>query len=102
EPVRCARPAAGSGGTRMTSPWPNGARVAVMLTFDFDAESGWLARDPTHKDRPGVISQGRYGPNAGVPRLLDLLRVEQVPATFFIPGWVAGQSPDKAKWIPDA
>src|SRR5947207_14111753 len=86
----------------MTSPWPNGARVAVMLTFDFDAESGWLSRDPSHKDRPGVISQGRYGPNVGVPRLLDLLRVEQVPATFFIPGWVAEQYPDKAKKIRDA
>ena len=86
----------------MTSPWPNGARVAVMLTFDFDAESGWLSRDPSHKDRPGVISQGRYGPNVGVPRLLDLLRVEQVPATFFIPGWVAEQYPDKAKMIRDA
>jgi hypothetical protein len=22
--------------------WPNGARVAVMLTFDFDAETLWL------------------------------------------------------------
>src|SRR5438093_7296499 len=86
----------------MTSPWPNGARVAVMLTFDFDAESGWLSRDPSHKDRPGVISQGRYGPNVGVPRLLDLLGVEQVPATFFIPGWVAEQYPDKAKKIRDA
>src|SRR2546430_10624451 len=73
-----------------------------MLTFDFDAESGWLSRDPSHKDRPGVISQGRYGPNVGVPRLLDLLRVEQVPATFFIPGWVAEQYPDKAKMIRDA
>src|SRR5712691_8927562 len=86
----------------MTSPWPNGARVAVMLTFDFDAESGWLARDPSHKDRPGVISQGRYGPNVGVPRLLDLLRVEQVPATFFIPGWVVEQYTEKAKMIRDA
>src|SRR2546422_2104756 len=86
----------------MTSPWPNGARVAVMLTFDFDAESGWLSRDPSHKDRPGVISQGRYGPNVGVPRLLDLLRVEQVPATFFIPGWVAEQHTEKARMIKDA
>jgi hypothetical protein len=28
------------------SPWPHDAKVAVMLTFDFDAESGWLSRDP--------------------------------------------------------
>ena len=30
--------------------WPDGARCAVMLTFDFDAESLWLARDPALRD----------------------------------------------------
>jgi len=35
----------------MTSPWPRSARIAFMLTFDFDAESAlstsshWLARE---------------------------------------------------------
>jgi hypothetical protein len=28
-----------------SSPWPGAARVAVMLTFDFDARSLWLARE---------------------------------------------------------
>ena len=55
-----------------SSPWPKGARCAVMLTFDFDAETLWLARDPKTADSPGVMSQGRYGAKVGVPRLLRL------------------------------
>ena len=30
--------------------WPKGVRMAVMWTFDFDAESSWLARDPENAD----------------------------------------------------
>jgi peptidoglycan/xylan/chitin deacetylase (PgdA/CDA1 family) len=86
----------------MASPWPNNARIAVMLTFDFDAESGWLSRDPSHKDRPGVISQGVYGARVGVPRILDLLKAEQVPATFFIPGWVVEKHTAACRTIRDA
>jgi peptidoglycan-N-acetylglucosamine deacetylase len=90
--------------TRKTrpSPWPKGARCAVMLTFDFDAETLWLSRDPRAADRPGVMSQGRYGAKVGVPRLLALLRAEKVPATFYIPGWVAEHHPEAARAIRDA
>lgn len=42
----------------MPSPRPKHAKIAVTLTFDFDAESGWLSRDPALKDRPGIMSQG--------------------------------------------
>jgi peptidoglycan/xylan/chitin deacetylase (PgdA/CDA1 family) len=82
--------------------WPGGARCAVTLTFDFDAESAWLSRDPNVKDRPGVLSQGRYGARVGVPRILELLRQFEIRATFFIPGWVAEQYPEQAKAIRDA
>jgi len=86
----------------MPAPWPRGARIAVMLTFDFDAESGWLSRDPSHRDRPGLISQGVYGAKVGVPRILDLLAAEGVPATFFIPGWVAERHTAACVAIRDA
>jgi peptidoglycan/xylan/chitin deacetylase (PgdA/CDA1 family) len=69
--------------------WPNGARVAVMLTFDFDAETLWLSRDPANAHRPGVLSQGRYGALVGVPKILETLHDAAVPATFFVPGWTA-------------
>ena len=67
--------------------WPGGARCAVALTFDFDAESLWLANDPRHKDWPSTLSLGRYGAKVGVPKILELLRDEGLTATFFIPGW---------------
>ena len=73
-----------------------------MLTFDFDAETLWLARDPTSTDLPGVMSQGRYGARVGVPRLLALLRAEGVRATFYIPGWVVEHHAGAARLIRDA
>ena len=69
--------------------WPNGAKCAVMLTFDFDAETLWLSRDPANAKRPGTLSQGLYGAKRGVPKILELLREEEMPATFYVPGWVA-------------
>jgi peptidoglycan-N-acetylglucosamine deacetylase len=81
--------------------WPGGARCAVMLTFDVDAEAGWLSRDPSVKDRPGILSQGRYGVQVGVPRILDLLDQQGIRSTFFIPGWVAEQHPREARAIRD-
>lgn len=72
--------------------WPNGAKCAVCLTFDFDAEISWrniLRRHGIERDNPVVLSQGRYGPQEGVPRILRLLNRHDVKACFFIPGVVA-------------
>jgi peptidoglycan/xylan/chitin deacetylase (PgdA/CDA1 family) len=70
--------------------WPGGARCAVMLTFDFDAETLWIGRDPSNIDRPGTLSQGLYGAKVGVPSILQVLReAGGLPATFFVPGWTA-------------
>ena len=82
--------------------WPRSAKAAIMLTFDFDAESVWLARDPENAGRLGVLSQGLYGAKRAVPKLLELLREERLPATFFIPGWVAEHHTDRCKQIIDA
>lgn len=82
--------------------WPGGSRCAVMLTFDFDAEAGWLSRDPAVASRPGILSQGRYGAKVGVPRILKLLEEEGARATFFIPGWVAEHHPAECRAIRDA
>jgi peptidoglycan/xylan/chitin deacetylase (PgdA/CDA1 family) len=88
--------------SRRASPWPRGARCAVSLTFDFDAETLWLARDRKTADLPGVMSQGRYGARVAVPRLLALLAAERVRATFYIPGWVVEHHPAEARAIRDA
>jgi peptidoglycan/xylan/chitin deacetylase (PgdA/CDA1 family) len=71
--------------------WPNGARVAVTLTFDFDAETLWLSRDPANAKRPGTLSQGTYGAKVAVPKIVEMLAEEGLDgkATFFVPGWTA-------------
>ena len=60
-----------------------------MFTFDFDAETLWISRDPSNWKRPGTLSQGTYGAKAGVPKILELLRHYGLKATFFVPGWTA-------------
>lgn len=49
----------------MRTDWPHGADVAVSLTFDVDAESGWLGEDlglrrpaVTYTMHPEVIGRG--------------------------------------------
>lgn len=74
---------------RVTSRWPRGRRFAVAFTFDFDAEEVWIGEDPKNAERPGVLSQGAYGANVGVPALLEMLARQQIRATFFVPGRVA-------------
>jgi peptidoglycan/xylan/chitin deacetylase (PgdA/CDA1 family) len=69
--------------------WKNGAQCAVMLTFDVDAETLWLAGDLTNLDKPGLLSIGTYGARVAVPLILDLLKENDLKATFFVPGWTA-------------
>jgi peptidoglycan/xylan/chitin deacetylase (PgdA/CDA1 family) len=80
--------------------WPDCARCAVLLTFDFDAETNWLGKDPGNANRPGVLSQGTYGAKVGVPSVLAVLRdMGRLPATFFVPGWTAEQHTDRVEAI---
>ena len=69
--------------------WPNGARVAICLTFDVDNELLQRANP-----LPVPLSVGEYGATTAVPRILDLLDRHQVPATFFIPAMGAMLHPD--------
>lgn len=85
-----------------TPRWPNGARCAVMLTFDVDGPTNWINRDPRVWDWPKTFSLGAYGPWRGLPRILDLLETYGLPATFFVPGWVAENWPDRFRAIVDA
>jgi peptidoglycan/xylan/chitin deacetylase (PgdA/CDA1 family) len=85
--------------TDMRINWPNGARVAVMLTFDFDAETLWLSRDPANAKRPGTLSQGTYGAKVAVPKILEVLKEAGVKGTFFVPGWTAEHHTDRVEMI---
>lgn len=73
-------------------------RCTVLLTFDFDAESAKEARGLLS---PTPISQGQYGAQVGVPRILKLLARYDIPATFFVPGVTAERYPDLVRQIRD-
>jgi peptidoglycan/xylan/chitin deacetylase (PgdA/CDA1 family) len=62
--------------------WPNGARVAVALSFDVDNATVPLMRGDLGSE---VISRGQYGAVEGLPRILRLLNKTGVPASFFVP-----------------
>lgn len=80
--------------------WPDGKKCAVMLSFDFDAETLWIARDPANINRPGTLSQGTYGAKVAVPSILQLLReMGNLPATFFVPGWTAERHTGRVEMI---
>lgn len=82
--------------------WPGGAKVAVMLCFDVDGETTALEHDPALAKRLTTMSQCEYGPTVGVPRLLGLLDHCQVPATFFIPGYIAEHHPEMTRAVQTA
>src|SRR5688572_26189315 len=67
-------------------PWPDGAQSAAMITFDVDAETMWLSRDPTNIRRPALISHGTYAAKIAIPEILAILREFAIKATFFVPG----------------
>jgi peptidoglycan/xylan/chitin deacetylase (PgdA/CDA1 family) len=73
--------------------------MAVVLSFDLDAESLWTARDAKNLERPVTLSQGEYGPRAGVPRILKLLRKYDLKATFFVTGWAMEKHPKAVEAI---
>ncbi|MDA2989088.1 MAG: polysaccharide deacetylase [Actinomycetota bacterium] len=82
--------------------WPGGAAVAVSLTFDVDAESGWIGDDEGYRRRLSTLSEGRFGITRGVPRLLGLLDRFGIPGSFFVPGYTAELYPEAVRDIASA
>ena len=77
--------------------WPDGARVAVLFSFDVDNETVQGLRDGTVS--VGPLSQGQYGSRVALPRVVDLMDREQVPASFFFPAWSLKLAPEQADVI---
>ena len=73
--------------------WPEGNSCAAMICFDVDGETTALSEDPSLARRRTLMSQCEYGPRVGVPRLLGLLAHLKVPATFFVPAYIAENHP---------
>ena len=76
--------------------WPNGARVAALLSFDVDNETIAVRYgEPT----VGSLAEMQYGARVGLPRIVTLLDAHKIPATFFIPSVSLAITPSMAGLI---
>ena len=53
--------------------WLGESSALAVLSFDVDAESPILVEGRRHALNPAAMSHQAYGPEIGVPRLLELL-----------------------------
>lgn len=81
--------------------WPAPFSCAAAMTFDVDGEAAWIGMDPGNAHRPGVLSQGAYGPKVGLPLLLGVLERHSVRATFFVPGVIVERYPARIQELVD-
>lgn len=79
--------------------WPEGKRCGFVMSFDFDAEEVWIGEDSANEGRPGVLSQGAYGPKVAVPAILDMLARHDLKATFYVPARDAERHPDSVRTV---
>jgi len=78
--------------------WPEGRRIAVMLSFDFQGG------EDLRPNKNGIMNheewtQAEYGPRTGVWRILRILDECGVKATFLTCGGIAERYPDQVKAI---
>ncbi len=76
--------------------WPDGARVAVALSFDSDHESTTLRMGETS---PGKLSQGEYSSRVGIRRIRKLLDKYDIRASFFVPAVCAMLHPEEQRQL---
>ncbi len=78
--------------------WPDGRRIAVTLTFDFQGGEDVrpLANGTINHEQ---YTQAEYGPNTAIWRILRILDEEQVKATFLTCGGIAERYPEAVKAI---
>jgi peptidoglycan/xylan/chitin deacetylase (PgdA/CDA1 family) len=75
----------------------------VVLSFDVDAESGHVFREPEWaRTRLDVMEERRFGVRTGVPRILRLLEKYSLSATFFVPGYTIEHHTEVIKTIQAA
>lgn len=92
ETIRSAVSQVRAGRDLTPAAWPDGARVAVGLSFDVDTELVWLTGAET--ESPATMSRGQYGARTGLDRVLSLLRDYGIPATFFVPAMTMELHPE--------
>jgi len=70
--------------------WPDGVKIAVNITVDFDA---MLLRRLLNEP-PMQLAKGEFGGRVGVWRLLELFESHRIKTTMFTPGRICELYPD--------
>ena len=74
--------------------WPDGKKVAVSFAFDVDLELNWSESNRLDPGHLVHMSKGAYGAKQGIPRILNMLDVQGIKATFFVPAYNATVYPE--------
>lgn len=78
--------------------WPNGAQIAIMLSFDFQGGED-VKPDRNGKMNHEEWTQAEYGPRTGIWRILKILDANKVKATFLTCGGIAERYPEAVQAI---
>lgn len=87
--------------------WPGGARLAVSLSLMFEgggqpiSGAGGPIPDPIQDGLPDLPTNAffAYGPNEGIPRILDLMDRHGIKLSSFMIGEAIEKAPDLAREI---
>lgn len=74
-------------------PWPNGARVAVALTFDVDSDSTLQLDFPDRAHRMVSSNSWLRYDEVAIPRILQMYRDHGIKQTFYAPSWCIERYP---------
>ena len=78
--------------------WPEGVRIAVNFTCDFDA---MLLRRLLNEP-PMQLAKGEFGGRVGIWRLIELFDVHGVKATIFTPGRICELYPEALRAVVES
>src|SRR3954453_15597276 len=74
-------------------------RHIVCLSFDFDTQSGFIARGMT---TPTPLSRGEFGATVACGRILKFLKDRGIKATWFTPGFPIESWPRESAAVAEA
>jgi peptidoglycan-N-acetylglucosamine deacetylase len=75
--------------------WPDGIRIAVNFTLDFDA----MLLRRLLGEPPMQLAKGEFGGRVGIWRLIELFDAQGVQATIFTPGRICELYPEALRAI---
>ncbi|MFC5337076.1 polysaccharide deacetylase family protein [Leucobacter denitrificans] len=84
----------------MSLQMPEGKRLAISLSPDFDAHSVWIGTFRTSSQ--SALSRGEFGAEVGAPRLLETFARYGITTTWCIPTHTMQTFPERVAAVVDA